>query len=80
MLETAFFHILTSTSAESQIDFDLATPQVIPTDKPFRIITRKDSSTNTTAEGKKTFVHVVIQLLKEHISSLKNYLKDRHKK
>ena len=74
MLETVLFHILTSTSAGSQIDFDLATPQLIPTDKPLRIMTHKDSSTNTTEEGKKTFVHVVIQLLKEHISSFKNNL------
>ena len=50
----------TSTSAESQIDFDLVTPQVIPIDKPLQIITYKDSSTNTIEEGKETFVHVVI--------------------
>ena len=71
--------ISTSTSAESQIDFDLFTPQLIPTDKPLQIITFKDFSTNTIEEGKETFVHVVIQLLKDHINSLENQLKVKQK-
>ena len=41
-----------STSAELQIDFDLLTPQL--TDKPFQVITSKDSSTNTMEEDKET--------------------------
>ena len=44
--------ISASTSAESQIDFDLLTPQLIPNDKPLSVITSKDSSTNTKEEGK----------------------------
>ena len=64
--------IPTSTSVESQIDYYLTTPQLIQTDKPLQIIT-KDSSTN------ETFVHVVIQSLKDHINSLENQLKDKHK-
>ena len=71
--------ISTSTSAESQIDFDLFTPQLIPTDKPLQIITFKDFSTNTIEEGKETFVHVVIHLLKDHINSLENQLKVKQK-
>ena len=55
------------------------TSQLIPTDKPLQIITRKDSSTNTTEEGKETFVHAVIQSLKYHISSMENHLKDKQK-
>ena len=72
-------YISTSTSAESQIDLDLFTPQLIPTDKPLQIITFKDFSTNTIEEGKETFVHVVIQLLKDHINSLENQLKVKQK-
>ena len=71
--------ISTCTSAESQIDFDLATPQLIPTDKPLQIITSKDSSANTIEEGKETFVHVVIQSVKDHINSVVNQLKDKQK-
>ena len=67
--------ISTSTSAESKIDFDLATPQLIPTDKPLEIIIFKDSSTNTIEEGKENFVHPVIQSLKDHINGLENQLK-----
>ena len=52
--------ISASISAESQLDFDLVTPQVIPIDKPLQIITYKDSSANTKEEGKETFGHVVI--------------------
>ena len=69
--------VSTSTSAESQIDFDLLTPQRIPTDKPLQIIISKDSSTNTIKEGKETFVHVVIESLKDHINSLENQFKDK---
>ena len=69
----------TSTSAESQIDFGLLTPQLIPTDQPLQNITSKDSSTNTIEEGKKTFVHVVIQSLRDDINSLENQLKDKQK-
>ena len=69
--------VSTSTSAESQIDFDLLTPQRIPTDKPFQIIISKDSSTNTIKEGKETFVHVVIESLNDHINSLENQFKDK---
>ena len=65
--------IPTSTSVESQIDYYLTTPQLIQTDKPLQIMTSKDSSTN------ETFVHVVIQSLKDHINSLENQLKDKHK-
>ena len=65
--------IPTSTSAESQIDYYLTTPQLIQTDKPLQIITSKDFSTN------ETFVHVVIQSLKDHINSLENQLKDKNK-
>ena len=68
-----------STSVESKIDFNLATPQLIPTDKPLPIITPKDSSTNTIKEDKETSVHVVIQSLKDHINSLENQLKDKQK-
>ena len=35
------------------------------------------SSTNNIDEGKKTFVHVVIQSLKDHINSLENQLKEK---
>ena len=69
VMETLFgflMDISTSTSAESQIDFDLPTPQLIPTYKPLQIKTSKDSSTNTIDEGKETFVLVVIQSLKDH--------------
>ena len=52
--------ISTSTSGESQTDFDLKILQVIPTDKPLQIITYKDSSTNARERGKETFLHVVI--------------------
>ena len=69
----------TSTSAESQIDFGLLTPQLIPTDQPLQNITSKDSSTNTIEEGKETFVHVVIQSLRDDINSLENQLKDKQK-
>ena len=69
--------ILTSNSAESQIDFDLGTPQLIPTEKMLQIITSKDSSTNTIEEGKEIFV---IQSLKDNINGLKNQLKDKEKK
>ena len=69
--------VSTSTIVESQIDFDLLTPQRIPTDKPFQIIISKDSSTNTIKEGKETFVHVVIESLKDHINSLENQFKDK---
>ena len=69
--------VSTSTSAESQIDFDLLTSQWIPTDKPLQIIISKDSSTNTIKEGKETFVHVVIESLKDHINSLENQFKDK---
>ena len=71
--------ISTSINAESQIDFELMTLQLIPTGKPFQIITYKDSSTNTVEEVKETFVHVVIQSLKDHINSLKNQLRDKQK-
>ena len=70
-------NILTSNSAESQIDFDLGTTQLIPTEKMLQIITSKDSSTNTIEEGKEIFV---IQLLKGNINGLKNQLKDKEKK
>ena len=56
--------VSTSTIVESQIDFDLLTPQRIPTDKPLQIIISKDSSTTTIKEGKETFVHVVIESLR----------------
>ena len=69
----------TSTSAESQIDFGLLTPQLIPTDQPLQNITSKDSSTNAIEEGKETFVHVVIQSLRDDINSLENQLKDKQK-
>ena len=69
----------TSTRAESQIDFGLLTPQLIPTDQPLQNITSKDSSTNTIEEGKETFVHVVIQSLRDDINSLENQLKDKQK-
>ena len=69
--------VSTSTIVESQIDFDLLTPQRIPTDKPLQIIISKDSSTNTIKEGKETFVHVVIESLKDHINSLENQFKDK---
>ena len=69
----------TSTSAESQIDFGLLTPQLIPIDQPLQNITSKDSSTNTIEEGKETFVHVVIQSLRDDINSLENQLKDKQK-
>ena len=69
----------TSTSAKSQIDFGLLTPQLIPTDQPLQNITSKDSSTNTIEEGKETFVHVVIQSLRDDINSLENQLKDKQK-
>ena len=69
--------ISTSNSAESQIDFDPATSQLIPTDKPLQNITSKDSSTNTIEEGKKTFVHVIIQSLKNQINSLESQFKDK---
>ena len=62
-----------------ETDFDPGTPQLIPTDKQLQIITSKDSSTNVIEECKETFVHVVIQSLKDHINSLKNQLKDKHK-
>ena len=55
VLEIVWFHdtyISTSTSAESQIDFDLAAPQLIPTAKPLQIVTSKVSSTKTIKEGK----------------------------
>ena len=70
-------NILTSNSAESQIDLDLETPQLIQTEKMLQIITSKDSSTNTIEEGKEVFV---IQSLKDNISGLKNQLKDKEKK
>ena len=70
-------NILTSNSAESQIDLDLETPQLIQTEKMLQIITSKDSSTNTIEEGKEIFV---IQLLKGNINGLKNQLKDKEKK
>ena len=70
-------NILTSNSAESQIDFDLGTTQLIPTEKMLQIITSKDSSTNTIEEGKEVFV---IQSLKDNINGLKNKLKDKEKK
>ena len=70
--------ISTSTSVESQTNFDLATSQLIPTNKPLQIITSKDSSTDTIEEGKETFVHVAIQSLKDHINSLEYQLKDKH--
>ena len=73
MLETGFFS--TSTIAESQNDFDLATPQIIPTDKPLQIITFKNSSANTIEESKETFAHVINQSLKGNISSSENQLK-----
>ena len=82
VLEIVWFHdtyISTSTSAESQIDFDLAAPQLIPTAKPLQIITSKVSSTKTIKEGKWTSVHVVIESLKDHINSLENQLKDKQK-
>ena len=69
----------TSTSAESQIDFGLLTPQLIPTDQPLQNITSKDSSTNTIEEDKETFVHVIIQSLRDDINSLENQLKDKQK-
>ena len=70
-------NILTSNSAESQIDFDRGTTQLIPTEKMLQIITSKDSSTNTIEEGKEVFV---IQSLKDNINGLKNKLKDKEKK
>ena len=63
-------HILTSINSESQIDFDLMT---------LKIITYNDFLTNTIEGGKETFVYVVIQLLKDHINSLENKLKDKQK-
>ena len=71
--------ISTSNSTESQIDFDLVTGQLIPTDKPLQNITSKFSYTNTIEEGKETFAHVVIQSLKDHINSLENQFKDKQK-
>ena len=44
-----------------------------------QIITSKDSLANTIEEGKETFIHVVIQSLKDHINSLENQLKDKQK-
>ena len=69
----------TSTRSGPQIDFDIATIQLILTDKPLQILTSKDSSTNTIEEGKKNFVHVVIQSLKDHINSLENQHSDNQK-
>ena len=77
MLETGFFS--TGTIAESQNDFDLATPQIIPTDKPLQIITFKNSSANTIEESKETFVHVINRSLKGNISSSENQLKNKQK-
>ena len=71
--------ISTSTSAESQIYFGLATQPLIPNDKLLLIITYQDSSTNTIEEGKETFIHVIIQSLKDHVNSLENQLKDKQK-
>ena len=71
--------ISTSNSAESQIDFDLVTRQLIPTDKPLQNITSKVSYTDTIEEGKETFAHVVIQSLKDHINNLENQFKDKQK-
>ena len=71
--------ISTSNSAESQIDFDPATSQLIPTDKPLQNIRSKDSSTNTIEEGKKAFAHVIIQSLKNQINSLESQFKDKWK-
>ena len=68
-------NISTGISAESQIDFDLVTPQVTPIDKPLQLITSKDSSTKTIGEGKKIFIYI-IQSLKDYINSLQNQLKD----
>ena len=68
-------NISTGISAESQIDFDLVTPQVTPIDKPLQLITSKDSSTKTIEEGKKIFIYI-IQSLKDYINSLQNQLKD----
>ena len=44
-----------------------------------QIITSKDSLANTIEEGKETFIHVVIQSLKDRINSLENQLKDKQK-
>ena len=71
--------ISTSTSAESQIYFDLWISQLVPTDKSLRILTSKDSSTNKIEAGKETCVHVVIQSWKNYINSLENQLKDKQK-
>ena len=71
--------ISTSTSGESQFFFDLLTPQLVPTDKPLRALTSKNSSTSTIEEDKETCVHVAIQSLKDHINSLENQLKDKQK-
>ena len=43
------------------------------------IITCKNSSTNIKEKGKETFVHVVIQSVKDHINSLGHQLKDKQK-
>ena len=71
--------ISTSIDVESEFNSDLMSLQLIPTGKPLQIITYKDSSTNTIEEGKETFVHVVIQSLKDHINSLENQPKDKQK-
>ena len=77
-------NISTSSSAESQIDFDLATPQLIPIEKPLQIITSKACSTSTIREGiretiRETLANVVIESLKDHINSLENQVKDNRK-
>ena len=45
-------NISINTSVELQIVFDLATQQLVPTDKPLQIITSKDSSKKAIEEGK----------------------------
>ena len=63
------------TNSETQIDFDLATQQLVPIEKLLQYTSSKDFSTNTIGESKDSFLYALIVSFEDHINSLENQLK-----